>query len=159
MAHSAAEGTLRRGCTGEDAWSRGGGRSGAKLSCVAGWQRGGRRRRPEVTPARRRRTDDEAADRWGRSASGSERARESDWQVGSACQREREGVRSGLARARRQAGSGPKEERGRERGGSCGRWAEIRSNGAGRGFFLFLFTFQTPFPFLPLFLLNKIFCE
>jgi hypothetical protein len=61
--------------------------------------------------------DDEAADRWGRSASGSERARESDWQVGSACQREREGVRSGLARARRQAGSGPREERGRERGG------------------------------------------
>ena len=43
--------------------------------------------------------DDEAADRWGRSASGSERARESDWQVGSACQREREGARSSCARA------------------------------------------------------------
>jgi hypothetical protein len=160
MAHSAAEGTLRRGCTGEDAWSRGGGRSGAKLSCVAGWQRGGRRRRPEVTPARRRRTDDEAADRWGRSVSGSERARESDWQVGSACQREREGVRSGLARVRRQAGSGPKEERGRERGGGvAGVGPRFGPTGQGEGFFLFLFTFQTPFPFLPLFLLNKIFCE
>jgi hypothetical protein len=62
--------------------------------------------------------DDEAADRWGRSASGSERAREGGWQVGLACQREREGARNGLARARRQAGSGPREEeRGRERGG------------------------------------------
>jgi hypothetical protein len=43
-------------------------------------------------------------------------ARESGWQMGLACQRERGGVRSGLARARRQAGDGPKEEeeRGRE---------------------------------------------
>jgi hypothetical protein len=152
----ATAGRYRRG-----RWSRGGGRSGAKLSCVAGWQRGGRRRRPEVTSARGWRTDDEAADRWGRSACESERARASDWQVGSACQREREGARSGLARARRQAGSGPREEeRGRERGGSCGCWAEIRSNRAGRGFFLFLFfTFQTPFPLFAPFLLNKIFCE
>ena len=133
----ATAGRYRRG-----RWSRGGGRSGAKLSCVAGWQRGGRRRRPEVTPARRRRTDDEAADRWGRSASGSERARESDWQVGSACQRERDGVRSGLARARRQAGSGPREEeRGRERGGESRVWAGVGPAGGGEGFSLFLFTF------------------
>ena len=57
-------------------WSRGGGRSGAKLPCAAGWQRGGRRRRPEVTSARGRRTDDEATDSWGRLVRGSERARE-----------------------------------------------------------------------------------
>ena len=58
-------------------WSRGGGRSGAKLPCAAGWQRGGRRRRPEVTSARGRRTDDdEAADPWGQLVRGSERARE-----------------------------------------------------------------------------------
>jgi hypothetical protein len=64
-------------------------------------------------------------------------------------------VRSGLARARRQAGSGPKEEeRGHGRGESRV-WAESRPSRAGRWFFLFLFTFQTPFPFLPLFLLNK----
>jgi hypothetical protein len=142
MAHSAAEGTLRRGCTGEDAWSRGGGRSGAKLSCVAGWQKGGRRRRPEVTPARRRRTDDEAADRWGRSASGSERARESDWQAGSACQREREGVRSGLARARRQAGSGPRAgSAGARGGGSRGFGSGVGPAGGGEGFSPFSFYF------------------
>jgi hypothetical protein len=160
MAHSAAEGTLRQGDTGEDAWSRGGGRSGAKLSCVAGWQRGGRRRRPEVTSARGRRTDDEAADRWGRSASGSERARESDWQVGSACQREREGARSGLARARRQAGSGPREEeRGREGGELRVLGRDSVQRGRERVFPFYFLLFKPHFPFLPLFLLNKIFCE
>jgi hypothetical protein len=56
-------------------WSRGGGRSGAKLPCAAEWQRGGRRRRPEVTSARGRRTYDEAADPWGRLVRGSERVR------------------------------------------------------------------------------------
>jgi hypothetical protein len=153
MAHSAAEGTLRRGCTGEDAWSRGGGRSGAKLSCVAGWQKGGRRRRPEVTPARRRRTDDEAADRWGRSASGSERARESDWQAGSACQREREGVRSGLARARRQAGSGPRAGSAGARGGGESRvWAGSRPSMGRRRLFPFFFLLSNfYFPFCPFF--------
>ena len=157
MAHSAAEGTLRRGCTGEDAWSRGGGRSGAKLSCVAGWQGRGRRRRPEVTPARGRRTDDEAADRWGRSASGSERARESDWQVGSACQREREGVRSGPARARRQAGSGPREEeRGRGRGGGARVWAESRPNRGRRRLFSFSFYFLIPISHFLSFSLEQI---
>jgi hypothetical protein len=159
MAHSAAEGTLRRGGTGEDAWSRGGGRSGAKLSCVAGWQRGGRRRRPEVTSARGRRTDDEAADRWGRSASGSERARESDWQVGSACQREREGARSGLARAeagREWAERGGARARG---GGVAGVGPRFGPTGQGEGFSFFFLLFKPHFPFLPLFLLNKIFCE
>jgi hypothetical protein len=114
----ATVGRYRRG-----RWSRGGGRSGAKLSCVAGWQRGGRRRWLEVTSARGRRTDDEAADRWGRSASRSERARESDWQVGSACQREREGARSSCARAgagRQWAEGGRARARGRKGGRGMG---------------------------------------
>jgi hypothetical protein len=72
---------------GKDAVKRRG-RGGAKLSCAArGWARGrqwrGRRR---VV----REEDDEAADRWGRSASVREHARESGWQVGPACRRERE---------------------------------------------------------------------
>jgi hypothetical protein len=63
---------------------------GAKLSCAArGWARGRRwRGRRRVV----REEDDEAADRWGRSASGRERARESGWQVGPARQRERGGA-------------------------------------------------------------------
>jgi hypothetical protein len=67
----ATAGRYRRG-----RWSRGGGRSGAKLPCAVRWQRGGRRRRPEVTSVRRRRKDDEATDQWGHPARGSERARE-----------------------------------------------------------------------------------
>jgi hypothetical protein len=107
-----------------------------------------------VTSARGWRTDDEAADRWGRSACESERARASDWQVGSACQREREGARSGLARARRQAGSGPREEeRGRERGGGvAGVGPRFGPTGQGGGFsFFFFLLFKPHFPFLPLF--------
>jgi hypothetical protein len=51
-------------------------------------------------------------------------------------------VRSGLARARRQAGSGPREEeRGRERGGSRGFGPGVGPAGGGEGFSLFLFTF------------------
>jgi hypothetical protein len=42
------------------------------------------------------REEDDVADRWGRSASERERARERGWQVGLACQRERErGKRAG----------------------------------------------------------------
>jgi hypothetical protein len=47
---------------------------------------------------------------------------ESGWRVGSAHQREREGAQGGLARARRQAGDGPK-----------GRVAGARGGGSGRG--------------------------
>jgi hypothetical protein len=69
-------------------------------------------------------------------------------------------VWSGLARAREQAEDGPNaEERGRVGKGGRGCWAEIRSNRERRRFFPFLFTFQFLFPILPLFLLNKIFCE
>jgi hypothetical protein len=65
-----------------------------------------------------------------------------------------------LSRARKQAEVGPNAgECGRVGRGGCGCWAEIRSNRERRGFSPFLFTFQIPFPLLPLFLLNKIFCE
>jgi hypothetical protein len=83
-------------------WSRGGGRSGAKLSCVAEWQRGGRRRRPGVTSARGRRTDDEAADPWGRLVRGSER--ESGWLTGGDALSARGRARCGAAAARAEAG-------------------------------------------------------
>jgi hypothetical protein len=150
----ATAGRYRRG-----RWSRGGGRSGAKLSCVAGWQRGGRRRRPEVTSARGRRTDDEAADPWGHLVRGSERARERVADGWGRLVSEREGeVRSGC-RAR-----GSRPQLGRKRGarargkrGGCGCWAEIRSNRARRGFLSFFFLLFNPhFPFA-LFLLNKLF--
>jgi hypothetical protein len=67
--------------------------------------------------------EDDAADRWGRSASEMERARERDWQVGLACQREREGGErvSGCAR-----GSGPAI-------GPKGGRAGARERGGGRG--------------------------
>jgi hypothetical protein len=92
---------------------------GAKLSCEArGWARGRRWR------GRRRvvhEEDDEAADRWGRYASGRERERESGWQVGPAHRREREEERSGCARVRAGRQWAEREEkRGRE-GGEGGR--------------------------------------
>jgi hypothetical protein len=96
------------------------GRGGAELSCAArGWARGRlwRGRRCVV-----REEDDDAADRWGRSANERERARESGWQVGLACQRERaRGRASGCARESGPA-IGPK-------GGSAG----ARERGGGRG--------------------------
>jgi hypothetical protein len=111
---------------GKDAVKRRG-RGGAELSCAArGWR------------CIVREEDDDAADRWGLSASERERARESGWQVGLACQRERE---RGGAR-----GSGPAIG---PKGGSAG----ARERGGGRGlgrirpsrggelslFFLFIF--------------------
>jgi hypothetical protein len=65
--------------------------------------------------------------------------------VGSLCQRERGGVRSGLARARRQAGDGPREEeRGREREGRPRVWAGSRPSRVGEGFSSFSFYFLIP---------------
>jgi hypothetical protein len=154
----ATAGRYRRG-----RWSRGGGRSGAKLPCAAGWQRGGQRRRPEVTSARVRRTDDEATDSRGRLVRGSERARERVADGGGRLVSEREGDVWSGCRAR---GSRPKLGRMR---GSAGAWEggggvagvgpRFGPTGRGESFSLFLFTFQFPFPILPLFLLNKIFCE
>jgi hypothetical protein len=145
----ATAGRYRRG-----RWSRGGGRSGAKLPCAVGWSRGGRRRRPKVTSARGRRTDDEATDSWGRLVKGSERARErvaDGWGrlvseraggVWSGCRARRS--RPKLGRMRRSAGAWE--------GGVAGLGPEIGPAGRGEGFSLFLFTFQFLFPILPLFL-------
>jgi hypothetical protein len=78
---------------------------GAKLSCATRGRRWRGRRRIV------REEDDEAADRWGRSASKREHARGSGWQVGPVRQRER-GRGAAAARA-----------------GTCRQWAE--SGGAG----------------------------
>jgi hypothetical protein len=96
------------------------GRGGAELSCAArGWARGRRWRGRRCVV---REEDDEAADRWGRTASERERTRGSGWQVGPACQRERgRGARSGCARGNGPA-IGPK-------GGSAG----VTGKGGGRG--------------------------
>jgi hypothetical protein len=44
-------------------------------------------------------------------------------------------------------------------GGVAGVGSRSGPKGRGEGFSLFLFTFQLSLPLLPLFLLNKIFCE
>ena len=87
------------------------------------------------------REEDDAADRWGRSASERERARERGWQVGLACQRER-GAR-GRLHAREWAGYWA-EGRMREReGGGGGRdMGQIWPNRGEKSFFLFLFIFK-----------------
>jgi hypothetical protein len=123
MPHSGDDETSRRGAVpGKDAVKRRG-RGGAKLSCAArGWARG-RRWRGQRWRGRRqvvREEDDEAADRWGRSASERERARKSGWQVGPARQREREGERSGCARGGAGRQWAERGERGREGGGGKG---------------------------------------
>jgi hypothetical protein len=151
----ATAGRYRRG-----RWSRGGGRSGAKLPCAARWQRGGRRRRPEVTSVRGRRKDDEATDPRGRLVRGSERARE---RVADGWGRLASKRRAGCGAGWRARGSRPKMGRMRR---SAGVWEREVAGvgprfgpaGRGEGFSLFLFTFQFLFPILPLFLLNKIFC-
>ena len=115
---------------GKDAVKRRG-RGGAELSCAArGW-------RCVV-----REEDDDAADRWGRSASERERARESGWQVGLACQRERaRGRASGCARESGPA-IGPKGGSAgpRERGGGRGLGQIWPSRGGELSLFFFLFS-------------------
>ena len=137
----ATAGRYRRG-----RWSRGGGRSGAKLPCAARWQRGGRRRRPEVTSVRGRRKDDEATDQRGHSARGSERARERAADGWGRLASERDaGVERAGARARRQAEDGPREEeRGRVGRGRSRVWAGIRSSRERRRLFSFSFYFLIP---------------
>jgi hypothetical protein len=99
------------------------------------------------------REEDDATDRWGRSASERERARERGWQVELACQREREGgERAGVGRL-----LGRREDaRARGRGEAAAAWARFGPAG-GKELFLFLFIFYNPFPFLFLFFLNKSF--
>jgi hypothetical protein len=96
------------------------------------------------------REEDNAADRWGRSASERERARERGWQVGLACQREKEGS----ARAASRAGVGRllgRKEDARARGrGEGGRGMDQiwPSKGEKSFFFFFLFSI-THFHFCP----------
>jgi hypothetical protein len=118
-----------------------GGRSGAKLSCAARRRRGGRRRWPEVTAVKGRRKDDEAADKRGHTARGSERAREraadgwgrfaSEREAGCGAGWRARGGRPEMGRERRSAGA---------RGGR-GFGPGVGPAGGGEGFSLFLFTF------------------
>jgi hypothetical protein len=91
-----------------------------------------------------RRKDDEAADKRGHSARGSERERERGRLTGgdALLERGRRGAERAGARARRQAGDGPREEeRGREGRGGRGFGPGVGPTGGGEGFSLFLFTF------------------
>jgi hypothetical protein len=91
-----------------------------------------------------RRKDDEAADKRGHSARGSERAREraADGWGRFASEREAGCGAGWRARARRQARDGPREgERGREGRGGRGFGPGVGPAGGGEGFSLFLFTF------------------
>jgi hypothetical protein len=123
-----------------------GGRSGAKLPCAARRRRGGRRRWPKVTAVKGRRKDDEAADKRGHSARGSERARERAADGWGCFASEREaGCEAGWP-ARAEAG-----RRWAERGGARARgkgrprvWAESRPSRGRGGFFSFSFYFLIP---------------
>jgi hypothetical protein len=94
------------------------------------------------------REEDDAADRWGRSASERERASERGWRVGLACQREGvRGARGRLhARAGRLMGRGGGGMRGRGGGEAAATWARIGPAG-GKSFFFFLFIFYNSFHF------------
>jgi hypothetical protein len=109
--------------------------------------------------AGRRKKDDEVSDSWGRSASGSERAKEmavGGWgRFVSERERERERESAGWAGAR--AGAGRKWAEGREsraRGGERPRHG-LDSAQLGERVSLFLFIFLFLYPFLYLFLLNN----
>jgi hypothetical protein len=91
MSHSGADETPRRGGTGQGRWSSGEDGAVPNSSCAARGRRW-RGRRSFV------REEDDAADRWGRSASERERASERGWRVGLACQRE--GAREARGRLR-----------------------------------------------------------
>jgi hypothetical protein len=93
------------------------------------------------------REEDDAADRWGRSAS----ERERGWQVGLACQREREGGERAGGFARRSGPAiGPKVgcAGAREGGGGRGMGQIWASRGEKSFFFFFLFSI-THFHFCP----------
>jgi hypothetical protein len=126
-----------------------GGRSGAKLPCAARRRRGGRRRWPEVTAVKGRRKDDEATDKRGHSARGSERARERGRLTGGDALSER--GRRGVERAGARAEAGRRwAERGgvRARGGERPRvWAGSRPSRGRGGFFSFSFYFLIPISF------------
>jgi hypothetical protein len=139
MPHSGDDETSQRGGGTGRVHGQAARTGGAKFSCAArGWARGRRwRGRRRVV----REEDDEAADRWGRSASGRERARESGWQVGPARQQEREGERSGCARESGPA-MGRKGGEVRARGGeAAAAWAGSSPARGEKGFLFYLFIF------------------
>jgi hypothetical protein len=95
------------------------------------------------------REEDDAADRWGRSASERERARERGWQVGLACQRERRrGARERLC-AREWADYWAEgRTRGREGEGRRPRHGpDLAQQGGGKSFFFFFLFSITHFHF------------
>jgi hypothetical protein len=86
------------------------------------------------------REEDDAADRWGRSASEGKRASERGWRVGLACQRE--GVRGARERLRARVGWLMGRGRGmRGRGGweAAATWARIGPEGGSSFSFSFYF--------------------
>jgi hypothetical protein len=153
MPHSVADETPWRGRYRRGRRSRGGGRSGAELPCAARWQRGGRRRRPEVTSVRGRRKDDEATDPRGRLVRGSERAR---GRVADGRGRLVSERRAGCGAGWRARESRPKMGRMRR---SAGVWERevagvgprFGPTGRGEGFSLFFLLFNSYFPFCPFF--------
>jgi hypothetical protein len=95
------------------------------------------------------REEDDAADRWGRSASERERASERGWRVGLARKRERERVRGArgrlCARAGRLMGRRGECAGAGKGGGAAATWA--RFGPAGGKLFLFLFILYNSFHF------------
>jgi hypothetical protein len=88
------------------------------------------------------REEDDAADRWGRSTSERERAREKGWQVGLARQRERGRGAHELLCAREWASYwAERRKRGREREGRRPRHGPDLAQQGGRSFSFFLFIF------------------
>jgi hypothetical protein len=102
------------------------------------------------------REEDDAADRWGRSARERERASERGWRVGLACQRERvRGARGWLrARAGQLMGRGG-ECAGAGEGEAAAIWARIGPAGEGE-FFYFSFLFLTTQFYFVSFLFEQI---
>jgi hypothetical protein len=164
MPHSAADETPRRGGTGRGRWSSGEDGAVPNSSCAA------RGRRSVV------REEDDAADRWGRSASEGKRASERGWQVGLACQREgargarrREGLAGGVGVSAR-GSEGSTRATSRTSGpanGPRGRTAQARGRGGGRDMgrnwpsrggnsFPFSFYLLNSFPICFFFFLHKI---
>jgi hypothetical protein len=147
MPHSAADETPRRGGTGQGRWSSGEDGAVSNSSCAAMEGTAVRGRRSVV------REENDAAGRWGRSASEGKRASERDWRVGLACQRE--GARGARGRLRARAG----RLMGRGGGGMRGRAGERRPRHEpelaqqGGAPFLFFFLFSiTHFIFVSFFL-------
>jgi hypothetical protein len=101
------------------------------------------------------REEDDAADRWGRSASEGKRASERGWRVGLACQRE--GARGARGRLRARAGQlmgRGRGMRGRVGGEAAATWAGIGPAEGGKLFSFFYLL--NSFPICFFFFLHKI---